>query len=113
MERQTPPVSSSAAETPATAERLMRVSPLDLRQPRFKTVMRGFGTQTASPLRSLTLAEADGLLQAGEFPAGSMEPKIRAGLDFLRAGGQEVLITDPEHLSAALAGTTGTHIGAA
>jgi cell division initiation protein len=42
MERQTPPVSSSAAETPATAERLMRVSPLDLRQPRFKTVMRGF-----------------------------------------------------------------------
>ena len=78
-----------------------------------ETVMRGFGTQTASPLHSLTLAEADGLLQAGEFPAGSMEPKIRAGLDFLRAGGQEVLITDPEHLSAALAGTTGTHIGAA
>ena len=42
MERQTPPVSQSTADTPATSERLMRVSPLDLRQPRFKTVMRGF-----------------------------------------------------------------------
>jgi cell division initiation protein len=42
MERQTPPVVPSTPETPATAERLMRVSPLDLRQPRFKTVMRGF-----------------------------------------------------------------------
>jgi cell division initiation protein len=42
MERQTPPVTPSAQETPATAERLMRVSPLDLRQPRFKTVVRGF-----------------------------------------------------------------------
>jgi cell division initiation protein len=41
MERQTPPVSPTP-DTPATAERLMRVSPLDLRQPRFKTVMRGF-----------------------------------------------------------------------
>ena len=42
MERQTPPTSPSTPDTPATAERLMRVSPLDLRQPRFKTVMRGF-----------------------------------------------------------------------
>ena len=42
MERQTPPVSPSTPDTPATSERLMRVSPLDLRQPRFKTVLRGF-----------------------------------------------------------------------
>jgi len=35
-------VAPSTQETPATAERLMRVSPLDLRQPRFKTVVRGF-----------------------------------------------------------------------
>jgi cell division initiation protein len=42
MERQTPPASPTTPDTPATAERLMRVSPLDLRQPRFKTVMRGF-----------------------------------------------------------------------
>jgi carbamate kinase len=78
-----------------------------------ETVMRGFGTSGASPIHALTLAEAESLLQAGEFPAGSMGPKIRAGLDFLRAGGEEVVITDPQHLSSALAGATGTHIAMA
>ena len=73
-------------------------------------VVRGFGTERAAPLHRLTLSEAESLLQAGEFPSGSMGPKIRAALDFLRSGGLEVVITDPQHLSAALAGTTGTHI---
>ena len=42
-DRQTPPGSTSAAEAGSPpAERLMRVAPLDLRQQRFKTVMRGF-----------------------------------------------------------------------
>ena len=40
---QTPPAGRSAADAgPAPAERLMRIAPLDLRQPRFKTAMRGF-----------------------------------------------------------------------
>jgi cell division initiation protein len=43
MDRQTPPLSTSNPEaTAAPTERLMRVSPLDLRQHRFKTVLRGF-----------------------------------------------------------------------
>ena len=43
MERQTPPSSTSAADAGSSpAERLMRVAPLDLRQQRFKTVLRGF-----------------------------------------------------------------------
>jgi carbamate kinase len=75
-----------------------------------ETVMRGFGTATPTPIHSLTLEQAESLLQAGEFPAGSMGPKIAAGLDFLRAGGAEVVITDPQHLSAAMAGSTGTRI---
>jgi carbamate kinase len=78
-----------------------------------ETVMRGFGTSRAAPIHALSLAEAESLLQAGEFAAGSMGPKIRAGLDFLRAGGEEVVITDPLHLSSALAGATGTHIAMA
>ena len=73
--------------------------------------MRGFGTASPSPLHRITQDEAEALLQAGEFPAGSMGPKIRAALDFLAGGGEEVIITDPQHLSAAMAGTTGTHIG--
>ena len=43
MDRQTPPLSTSTPEgAAAPTERLMRVSPLDLRQQRFKTVLRGF-----------------------------------------------------------------------
>ena len=42
-DRQPPPMSTSAADTgSAPAERMMRVAPLDLRQQRFKTVLRGF-----------------------------------------------------------------------
>ena len=43
MERQSPPPSTSASEAGSSpSERLMRVAPLDLRQQRFKTVLRGF-----------------------------------------------------------------------
>jgi len=77
-----------------------------------ETVMRGFGTPAQSPLHRIGRDEAEALLAAGEFPAGSMGPKIRAALDFLQAGGDEAVISDPQHLSAALAGATGTHIGA-
>ncbi len=39
---------------------------------------------------------AAALLAAGEFPAGSMGPKIEAALTFLAGGGREVVITAPE-----------------
>ena len=39
-----------------------------------------------------------------------MGPKIEAALQFLRSGGREVLITSPEQLGAALAGSTGTRL---
>jgi carbamate kinase len=75
-----------------------------------ETVMRGFRTPSEAPLHRITPEEAEQLLAAGEFPTGSMGPKIEAALDFLNCGGQEVIITDPEHLFAALSGNTGTHI---
>jgi carbamate kinase len=39
-----------------------------------------------------------------------MLPKIQAVVDFLEGGGREAIITDPEHLAAALAGKAGTWI---
>jgi cell division initiation protein len=43
MDRQTPPLSTSSQDAAsAPTERLMRVAPLELRQHRFKTVLRGF-----------------------------------------------------------------------
>ncbi len=64
--------------------------------------------QTA--LGSLTFEGAQHYLCAGHFSEGSMKPKIEAALDFLRNGGKEVIITNPEHLLAALDGRAGTHI---
>ncbi len=64
-------------------------------------------------LDRLTLAEARRYLEAGEFPAGSMGPKVRAAMDFIERGGKRAIITSHEHLEEAIAGRTGTHIVAA
>jgi carbamate kinase len=58
----------------------------------------------------MTLAEAKRYLGEGHFAPGSMKPKIEAVIEFLEAGGREALITDPEHLVAAIRGEAGTWI---
>ncbi|HEY7648118.1 MAG TPA: carbamate kinase [Methylomirabilota bacterium] len=61
-------------------------------------------------LDRITVAEARRYLAAGEFPPGSMGPKVQAAIEFLERGGREVIITSPEHLEAAVLGETGTRI---
>jgi hypothetical protein len=56
------------------------------------------------------IAELKKYLDEGEFPAGSMGPKIEATMKFLEDGGKEVLITSVENYSFALQGKTGTKI---
>jgi carbamate kinase len=71
-----------------------------------------YGRPTQRFLDRLDREEAERLMAQGQFPAGSMGPKIRAALDFLDgAPGREVLITSPERLGAALDGRTGTWFG--
>jgi carbamate kinase len=63
--------------------------------------------------RDLECATADELSRYaadGQFPAGSMGPKIQAAIEFVRGGGREAVITSPGMLSEALAGTAGTRI---
>ena len=73
-------------------------------------VYRHFGRPDQEPLPRLDMAMARKLLAEGEFPAGSMGPKIEAAVEFLEGGGREVIITLPEKLADALAGKTGTRI---
>jgi len=47
---------------------------------------------------------------AGEFPPGSMGPKVEAVMRFLQAGGQEAVVTSLDDLAEAVAGRAGTHI---
>ena len=59
----------------------------------------------------ITAAEARRLLREGQFPPGSMGPKIEAIIGFLEGGGdRRAIITNPPNLGRALAGATGTHI---
>jgi carbamate kinase len=61
-------------------------------------------------LDRITLAEAKQYLAEGHFAKGSMEPKIRAIIDYLEGGGKEALVTNPENIERALDGKTGTRI---
>ncbi|MEP6808164.1 MAG: carbamate kinase [Chloroflexota bacterium] len=58
----------------------------------------------------LTVTEARRYLADGEFPKGSMGPKVEAAITFLEQGGSEVLITSPSSLERAFTGTSGTRI---
>lgn len=58
----------------------------------------------------LTIAEAKKYLEQGQFPSGSMGPKILAAIDFIEKGGSEVLITSIERIVEAFEGKTGTRI---
>lgn len=95
-----------ATETLATglgAERLLLVTAVE-------RVVVSHGTAREIGIERLTLAEARTLLTAGEFPPGSMGPKVEAGVRFVEAGGREAIITSLARVRAALDGDAGTHI---
>ena len=50
----------------------------------------------------MTVNEAKTYLEEGQFPEGSMGPKIAASIDFLESGGGEVIITQPHLLDEAI-----------
>lgn len=70
----------------------------------------GFGGPEQKPLRKVSLSEIKRLHEAGEFPAGSMGPKIEAAIDFIESGGREVIISHARKLLEACKGKAGTHI---
>jgi len=61
-------------------------------------------------LDRITLAEAKKYQAEGHFAKGSMGPKISAIIRFLEKGGKQAIITNPENISRALKGETGTWI---
>jgi carbamate kinase len=69
-----------------------------------ETVMLDFGTPEQRGVEEMTLDEAERHLQEGQFPPGSMGPKMRAATRFLRAGGRVAVITTPELVYPSLEG---------
>ena len=73
-------------------------------------VFLNFGRPDEVEVPCLTVEEARRHLEAGQFPPGSMGPKIRAAVEYIEAGGREVLITKDTHLKASLLRRSGTRI---
>lgn len=71
-----------------------------------------FGLADERRLERLDPEEAKEYLEEGEFPAGSMGPKIESALDFLDGGGRCVIVTSAGKAAAALSGKAGTWIEA-
>ncbi|MFP4307670.1 MAG: carbamate kinase [Desulfococcaceae bacterium] len=61
-------------------------------------------------LSEMTVEEAEGHLEAGQFPPGSMGPKIEAAVAFVKSGGREAVIASVDRIGEAVAGKTGTRI---
>jgi carbamate kinase len=75
-----------------------------------QAVQRGFGTERAEPIERMTAEDARELLEAGEFGAGSMGPKVEAAVRFVEQGGGRSAIGDLDSAVAVLSGESGTNI---
>ena len=69
-----------------------------------------FGKPNVKGLDNVTCEEMEQHIKDGQFAPGSMLPKIEAAIKFVKNGGKKAIITDPEHLTDAITGKTGTHI---
>lgn len=61
-------------------------------------------------LDTITVEEAKRYHAEGHFAKGSMEPKVRAAIRFIEAGGEQAIITSLGRATDALAGRAGTTI---
>jgi carbamate kinase len=73
-------------------------------------VYLNFGRPDQRALSHMTVPEAKAFLKEGQFAPGSMEPKIRAAIQCLERGVQQVIISSQEHMVAAVRGEGGTRI---
>jgi carbamate kinase len=90
-----------AAERLATslgAEALVLVTSVE-------AVLLDYGTPKQRPMLEMSVDDAEAHLAEGQFPEGSMGPKVRAGTRFLRNGGEVAVITTPALVYASLEGT--------
>lgn len=69
-----------------------------------------FKKPTQRALDRVTVDELRRHLDDGQFPAGSMGPKVESAISFVKSGGRQSIITSLTGLREALADRTGTHV---
>jgi carbamate kinase len=73
-------------------------------------VMLHFGRANEKAIGRVSMEEVERYLHEGHFAPGSMGPKIEAAIQFLKNGGEKVIITNPENIGEAIARGKGTQI---
>jgi carbamate kinase len=69
-----------------------------------------WGKSDQKTLRQTPLAEMEAYVKEGQFPAGSMGPKVDAVLKFFKATGKRAIICQLKDIEKAIAGKAGTEI---
>ncbi len=69
-----------------------------------------YGKPTQRDIDSMTVAEAREYMAEGQFPAGSMGPKIDAVCGFVEKSGGEAIITSLDRMKDAIERKTGTRV---
>jgi len=69
-----------------------------------------FHTPKRRRLNRLTISQVQEMADQGQFPAGSMGPKVEAAIQFVEGGGRAAVICSPPQLVAAFNGESGTEI---
>ena len=75
-----------------------------------KAIAVNYGKPNQKFLKCLTISEAETYLKEGQFPPGSMEPKVQAAIQFIKYGGNRAVIGSIEEIKKAIAGEAGTEI---
>jgi len=73
-------------------------------------VYKDYNTPEQSPIDQMTDTEAKQLQEEGHFQQGSMWPKIRSAIHFLKHHGEKAIITNIENIQKAIDGNAGTTI---
>ncbi|MBD3194503.1 MAG: carbamate kinase [Candidatus Lokiarchaeota archaeon] len=71
-------------------------------------VALNYGKSNETHLNKLSIAKASNYLNEGQFPPGSMGPKVEAVINFLQSGGERGIITSIDRIKDALKGKAGT-----
>ena len=73
-------------------------------------IYRNFASENREKLTELTVSEIEEMEEEGQFPPGSMGPKVEAARQFIAGGGEQAIVCTPPDLVRAFSGAAGTRI---
>ena len=73
-------------------------------------VALNYGKPNQTDLDRLMIKDAERYLDEGQFEEGSMKPKIEAAVQFLKSGGEMIIVTSTDRIVEALERRAGTEI---